>query len=407
MEGRILVVDDDEVNRKLVVATLSRAGYEMVTANDGPEALQCVEQTRFDLVILDVMMPGMDGFEVCSRLRHNPQTAHIPIMMLTALDTVADKIRGLEAGADEYLPKPFSPDILQAHVKAMLRRAAAVAVPAEAPQQQLGKVIAVFSLRGGAGVSTLAANLSVALAQLWGQPAVLVDLALTAGQAALMLNLPLRRTWGNLAQIPLAEMESDLINETLMPHSSGAHVLAAAPRPHESEYLTAEKVAHVLDLLEQRYSYLVLDLSHDFSDKTLAGLDAADEILLVMAPDLASVSITVCALDIFETLGYARGKVRMVLNWTFQKQGLARKDIEAALKRPIDLVIPFAAESFVTAINLGIPPVIADPNGSLGAIFEDLAFVMSQDAQKRQKPKIPSEAWKRVVQRIRQRQQKR
>jgi pilus assembly protein CpaE len=399
-----LAVDDDEINLKLVSATLSRAGYEIFTAANGAETLRRVEEIRPDVILLDVMMPEMDGYEVCNRLRQRAATAHIPIMMLTALDTVEEKIKGFEAGADDYLPKPFAPDELQARVRVLLRRAAAVPAP---PAQALGKVIAVYSLRGGVGVSSVAANLVAALAQLWGQGPTLVDLAFNAGQSALMLNLPFRHTWADLAPIPTADLEMDLLRQILLQHASGAQVLAASPRPEQNEQLTAAKVARVLHLLAEGVPYVMLDLPHDFSETTLAGLDAADEILLLLAPELASVRSTVCALDVFAKLDYPPEKVRLLLNWTFQKNGLARKDIEAAIKRPIDLVIPYAAEAMVAAINLGRPPVLSDPNAPLASLFEDLAFLLSADAQKKQRPAAPSDTWKRVVSRIQQRQQRR
>src|SRR5262249_40250695 len=149
-----------------------------------------------DLIILDVMMPHLNGYEVCRQLRRRPTLAQRPIMMLTAQDSLEERINGLEAGADDYMCKPFEAAELQARVKALLRRATPISVEPAALGRQ-GKVIATFSLRGGIGVSTLAANLAIGLAQLWGQPTALVDLALTAGQSALMLNLALRNSWSD------------------------------------------------------------------------------------------------------------------------------------------------------------------------------------------------------------------
>ncbi|HEU5100293.1 MAG TPA: response regulator, partial [Roseiflexaceae bacterium] len=161
---RILVVDDSPINLKLVSVALAPAGYEITTAQNGREALQRVEGLQPDLVILDVMMPELNGYEVCRRLRQRANLGQLPIMMLTANDTLEERINGLEAGADDYMSKPFEVPELQARVKALLRRAAP-AQPAAATRQ--GKVIAVFSLRGGIGVSTLATNLAAGLAQVW------------------------------------------------------------------------------------------------------------------------------------------------------------------------------------------------------------------------------------------------
>lgn len=164
MVERILAVDDNPVNLKVVSATLKQAGFEVATAGNGSEALEQVKIVKPALIILDINMPDMDGYEVCRRLRAMPATANTPIVMLTAHDSLEEKIKGFEAGADEYITKPFQPAELQARVKVLLRR---VAVARPEKVQKTSKVIAVFSLRGGVGVSTFATNLAVGLSQLW------------------------------------------------------------------------------------------------------------------------------------------------------------------------------------------------------------------------------------------------
>ncbi len=403
MVGRILAVDDDPLNLKLVEAALAKEEYEIFTAGDGEAALEMAEEIHPDVILLDVMMPEMDGFEVCSLLRSKPSTERTPIMMLTALNSVEERIKGFDAGADDYLPKPFAPSELQARVKVLFRRAMPVQVEKEKKE---GKIIAVFSLRGGVGISSLAANLAAGLTQLWNQPCVLVDLALNAGQSALMFNLPFRRSWENLATIPASEIDGNVVDDVILNHSSGTNVLAASPRPEQNELIDGEKVTRVVSLLSQAYNYIVLDMPHDFEDTTIAGLDLAHEIMLVLTPDLASVRSTVCALDVFNSLNYDPAKIRLVLNWTFQKHGLARKDIESAIKHTIDFVIPFAPDPFVTAINLGKPTVIFDQKSPLCALYEDFAFLLSKDSDIKERPKTPTETWERTIARLRQRQQK-
>lgn len=403
MSGKILAVDDDPMNLKLVTATLGKEGFEVITASNGKEGYQKAEEILPDLVILDVMMPELDGYQVCSLLRKNPKTANLPVMMLTSLSSVEQKIKGFDAGADDYLAKPFAPDELTAHVRALLRRTVS---EAQVESEANGKIIAVFSLRGGVGVSTLASNLASGLALLWNEPTVLVDLVFSAGQTALMFNLPYRRSWGNLARLSLEELEPLVVNEVLLQHKSGVRILASSPQPEQNEYLTGEKVSRVLKILASQFPYLVLDLPHDFHDTTLAGLDAAHEIIVMLSPDLAAVRATACALNVFETLNYPKEIIRLVENWIFPKGGLPRNDIENALGRSIDLQIPYASEAFVKAINLGEPPVFSDPQSPIGALFEDFAFLMSKDLQKKTKPQAPTQAWLRVIRRFQQRQAK-
>lgn len=121
MSARILVVDDILPNVKLLEAKLSSEYYDVLTATSGEEALVRVAQDSPDIVLLDVMMPGMDGFEVCRRIKANPATAHIPVVMVTALTDSTDKIRGLEAGADDFLSKPVNDTALMARVRSLVR----------------------------------------------------------------------------------------------------------------------------------------------------------------------------------------------------------------------------------------------------------------------------------------------
>jgi two-component system response regulator RegX3 len=122
--ARLLVVDDEDAILEFVGYNLRKEGYEVVTAKDGDEALALAGDSRFDLVILDIMLPGTDGFEVCRRLR---ATSDMPVLFLSARDTELDKVVGLELGADDYLAKPFGIRELQARVKALLRRATSTA----------------------------------------------------------------------------------------------------------------------------------------------------------------------------------------------------------------------------------------------------------------------------------------
>ncbi len=128
-QKRILVVDDESSIRDVLTRYLEREGYRVEVAADGPGALHATAQMSPDLIVLDLMLPGLDGLEVCHRLR--AQSA-VPIIMLTARDEEADKVRGFTTGADDYITKPFSPAELVLRVKAVLRRVDAAITPAQA-----------------------------------------------------------------------------------------------------------------------------------------------------------------------------------------------------------------------------------------------------------------------------------
>lgn len=121
MTARILVVDDIPANVKLLEARLVAEYFDVLTAADGYEALAICDRNQVDIILLDVMMPGLNGFEVCERLKANPKTSHIPVVMVTALDQPADRVRGLKAGADDFLTKPVNDLQLISRVKSLLR----------------------------------------------------------------------------------------------------------------------------------------------------------------------------------------------------------------------------------------------------------------------------------------------
>jgi two-component system cell cycle response regulator len=148
MTARVLVVDDVLPNARLLEARLSAEYFDVVTATSGFDALEICERGDCDIVLLDVMMPGMDGFEVCRKLRRNPATLHLPVIMVTALDQASDRLRGLEAGADDFLTKPIDEIALLARVRSLSRlklavdelrarasTSAALGIPATTPQR--------------------------------------------------------------------------------------------------------------------------------------------------------------------------------------------------------------------------------------------------------------------------------
>lgn len=132
--SNILVVDDDVSILELLKVNLEILGYSVITASDPIKGFAYAKQEQPDLIILDIMMPEVDGFTLCSRLRQEPRTAHIPILMLTALGMLQDKVKGFDSGADDYLIKPFEIPELKVRVKALLRRSGSVPTSATLPE---------------------------------------------------------------------------------------------------------------------------------------------------------------------------------------------------------------------------------------------------------------------------------
>lgn len=153
MSARILVVDDIEANVRLLEAKLTAEYYDVLTASDGPTALAMAAKEKPDIVLLDVMMPGMDGFQVCRRLKDDPETRHVPVVLVTALDGRADRIAGLEAGADEFLTKPIDDVMLFARVRSLTRLKMVIDElrEREASGRRIGVIAGAASRLGGTG----------------------------------------------------------------------------------------------------------------------------------------------------------------------------------------------------------------------------------------------------------------
>lgn len=181
----VLVVDDEPRILRFVRAELESAGFRVLTASNGFAALDAVNLEAPDLVVLDVIMPGLDGFEVLKRLRNQ---SSVPVILLTARGSDADKVRGLDLGADDYLTKPFSPDELSARVRAVLRRTTSNNKQPIEPRLDLGEIIIDFDRR-----RVMVRDKEVQMSRTEWQ--LLQQLALNAGKVMLHEDL-LVRTWG-------------------------------------------------------------------------------------------------------------------------------------------------------------------------------------------------------------------
>src|SRR5512139_2993028 len=168
MTQTILVVDDDLDTLTLIGLTLQRRGFTVMKAQSGPEALEKLRVDLPDLVIVDVMMPQMDGYEVCRVIKSDQRTAHLPVVMLTAKAQTASQLEGFRAGAIDYITKPVHPQDLVARIASVLERA-------QAAQAESGpSIIAIAGAKGGVGATTLAVNMATALAA--QHRALLIDL---------------------------------------------------------------------------------------------------------------------------------------------------------------------------------------------------------------------------------------
>lgn len=404
---RILIIDDEPINHQLVAHALEPLKFELHFSANGKDGVTKARALKPDAIITDVMMPDINGYEVTRILRREPQFSSTPILVLTAQSGLQDKLKSFEAGADDHLTKPFDAAELAMRITALLRRVeAAKGSQLAAPAKEGARMIAIHSLRGGTGCSSLAVNLGVGLIEVWKKPAILLDLTMTAGQVALMLNMTLNRTWADIARFDAGEIDADIIRSIISVHDSGLSIIPAPTFPAEAEALRGEALGAAMRQIKAQYEYVIADLPHDFSDVAIQGLDAADMILMVASPDMASIRAVTAALDTYEKLGYSKEKIKFVLNAIFPHSSLSKEKIEAALGMSAIVTIPYVPDVFVDAINVGNPLVFNKPDLPVSGVLEDFAFHISKDAHKKTKPENPTDAWMRVYKRYQERAQR-
>ncbi len=395
---RIFAVDDSKLIVQMVKDHLEKVGYQVETALSGEEAWAKLHAFQPDLVITDIAMPGIDGFELTRRIRQDPTLAHVPLMMLTSKTKIEEKVAGFEAGADDYLTKPFDPAELEVRVRALLARARPAAPAVERP---VGQVLTVFSLRGGVGVSTIALNMALALGMLWRVESVVVDTALQNGATALMIDLVPRITLADLHEEDAAVMDPDLLAPYLLAHPSGLKIMAAPLAPETAELVSTKAVTAAVQALRQAIPYIIIDTGSNFSELTLAMLDAADLILLVLTPEMVSLRATMATLEVFQSLGYPKERYAVVLNVnTPSRRALTRKDLEAALQVPLAAIIPYDPDRTIEAINKGQPLMLSAPDSPIAVALADLAFRASYPVMQKRVPQPPPEFLVRIARRL-------
>ncbi len=360
----ILIIDDDKDILRLLEFTLKRNGYSVITAKNGLTGLEALQTHKPDLVVCDIMMPKMTGYDFCKRVRANPQTQDIPIIIFSARFQPIDKQTALDAGATDYLPKSTAPDSLVNRIEELL--------PA-LTNSVTESVIGVFSLRGGVGATTLAVNLSVALKLTTKSTNIaLVDLVVQGGHAAVMLGM---RPSSSVAQVLASSKESSISPGALKPHfmkhSSGIELLASPPSFTDNTP-ASDGLENIVKSAQATFPVVVLDVPHILSPNFTPILQMLDKLILVLTTDMPSLQSTVMALQGLNKLGLTDDKITLVVNNITPAVGLTPETLQKALKRPIFTAIPFEA-AMLKAVNSGTPLVLSQPQSPATSAIGQLA----------------------------------
>lgn len=382
MTEKILVVDDDAQTVQFLKIMLERQGYQVVTAADGPQALETAHRERPDLVVLDVMMPGMDGFEVARSLRRHPDTALIPILMFTAKTSVNDKLIGYNAGVDLYLTKPIHPVELNANIKTLLsqKRARSEALT------QKAYILGVLGARGGMGVSTLALNLAIAYHQTKGDKVIAAELRPGQGTWAQELNLTDASGLISLLKMNTPEITPQVVNEKLVQTNFGIRLLLAstdsADIAHASALGQYEALIHALS---QSASLVVLDIGTTFLPVYEIVVSLCDEIILVTEPLPGAIKRSIQIADELRKKGFgsARALSVVLVNRSRSDLVLSISQVEKMMGQAIALGFPPAAELAYRANEQGLPMIQIQPEGTIAKQFAALAGQIAARAASR------------------------
>ena len=339
---KILIVDDDKDSLKLISTMLQRQGYETKAIALGRQAVDEAMTHKPDLIILDVMMPDVDGYTVCRTLRQNPRTATIPIMMFSAKSRPEEKVKGLENGADAYITKPIHPAELAAQVAAILARTkvSSLDIP-----ERVGRSIGFTGAKGGAGTSTTALNVAQAL-QRKNLSTIIADYNVLSPSLSLMLGMNQYDALDDLIEKPLETLTPPAIREYLTQHESGLRVLPSTGHTLYNRDYYEKKLHRLTDSLVRNAAFTIIDLGLGESQLVLDSVRQLDMIVLVTESNRLALAKTREFIEKLKRINYIPANFMIVTVARVQTSlQISWSDAEKMINHKISAFIPAQAEN--------------------------------------------------------------
>ena len=381
----VLIVDDDANIRKLLDIALKKEGFSVTTARDGNEAFVRAMESPPDVAVLDVMMPGLHGYELCRHLRANPSTSQIKIIFLTARSQPYDEQAGLDAGADLFLVKPVMPSELANHIRDLM----APVGPAEpsqpehkpgkkpqvtepfVPSRSSGHLVACFSLTPRVGTTTLAVNLALAFALSERQATPLIEVHNGPGDALGMMGLE-QADWSDFD--PEEKLEWDNLAPRLIKHSMGVSVL---PTPPVDRRPPPGWIEQAIILLKNHFPRSLADVTSSPNAGIQSILSLVDHIVLVTTPEAQSIRNTLRALEGLRALGFPESGILLVVNHVQATAQIPIAKIQVGIKHGILAVIPHVP-GMPKLTQVGRPLLLAEPGSPAARAIGRMAMQIAK-----------------------------
>lgn len=391
MTYKILVIDDHPETLSIIQNVLEQHGYDVSTAQSGIRGLSLAESERPDLVMLDGMMPEIDGWEVCRRMRSNENLRHIPIIMFSAVEEAEQKLAGFDAGADDYLTKPTEPEELIERVQILLQsvlerkekategtQIVAAAKTEHMPQQPptsltqttfaaAGSLIVVLGARGGVGTTTMAINLAAALAD-QGVFTTLVDMDVRQGHVAHYL----KQKPG--ARKMTADLSADDLNIPVNYRENFQLLLTSAnwTTNREDTAVVQQLLQDVITLKRPEHA-IVVDAGRAVTAANQPILAHADQIIVCLRPERVALAAARQLFIYWRHSPFAQTPLHPVMFDFLGSREIPQEAIEGYLGQALTLIIPVQMPQFIAASNKGIPLIELHRDSDLATLFGQLA----------------------------------